>query len=146
MRLPLLCAALPLPGQGLDDWTRVKGLAAGREVEIYLAAKAKLKGPLISVDDQSITVAGKSIPKADVRKVRLRSAGGRGLNAAKGAAIGAGVLASVVLVGLLFTNGSDGGEVASWQRGRWGNVGSDYRSLLCWPHHRLSGGSLSLIG
>ncbi|MCX6594745.1 MAG: hypothetical protein NTV70_00070 [Acidobacteria bacterium] len=111
MRLLLLCAALPLLGQGLDDWTRVKGLAAGREVEIYLAAKTKLKGPLVSVDDQSITLAGKSIPKADVRKVRVRSAGGRGLNAAKGAAIGAGVLAGLVLVALLFTNGSDGGEV-----------------------------------
>lgn len=78
MRFLLLCAALPMFGQGLDDWGRVKGLTAGREVEIYLTAKTKLKGPLESVDDQSITLAGKSIPKAKVRKVRVRSAAGRG--------------------------------------------------------------------
>ncbi len=126
MRLVLLLMALPLCGQGLDDWGRVRALAPGREVEMQLAGRTKLKGPLVSVDEQSITLAGKSIPKAEVRKVRVRSGSGRGLNAAKGAAIGAGAAAGLVLIALAANGGSDnaGAAVASSLSGgaTWGAI------------------------
>lgn len=113
---------LLLFGQAADknDWSSVKALLAGVEVSIETTSGRKLRGPLDSVSDTSVTVSvngrSETVDRADLRKLYSLSKGSRGKGIAIGAAVGAGVGAGVGFGALGATGGSDdtGGVLASF--------------------------------
>ena len=89
MKLTQLLLAASLLCQA-KDWALVKQIPAQQLVEVVVP-KDRISGRLQSVTDDAIVIEtnqqSKSIPKAEIRRVAIRSASGRGKNAAIGAAI-----------------------------------------------------------
>lgn len=95
-----------------SDWSILSSISPGRKVKLKLAGQS-LSGEFQGADADSITIRianqSQSHPKANIRRVALRTPKGRALNAAKGAAIGGAIGA---VVGFLIPGDFVRGETA----------------------------------
>jgi hypothetical protein len=108
----------PLAAQATDSssWASVRGLTAGRTIEVIARQGATIKGALAGVSDDSITVNAKhrtvAVPRSEVSLVRVRSGKGRKY-ALIGAAIGAGAGLGLGVAGGESLSNGGGGDLAN---------------------------------
>jgi hypothetical protein len=107
-------------------WNRVQSLKPGEKVEVHRITKKKLRGALVSVASDSITVEVQNlpiaIPRSEIRRLKVESESQRSKNAAIGAGIGAGggIAAAIILDGAL----TDGNGVSGSAAVLLGGLGS----------------------
>lgn len=90
----VLCMACAAFAQSKSAWESLSALQTGHKIEVKTNAK-KVSGAFVSVSDTAISLQApggeETIPRTDVRSVKLMENKHRLRNAAIGAAIGAGV-------------------------------------------------------
>jgi len=107
-------------------WNRVQSLKPGEKVEVHRIKKKKLRGALVSVASDSVTVEVQNlpiaIPRSEIRRLKVESESQRSKNAAIGAGIGAGggIAAAIILDGAL----TDGNGVSGSAAVLLGGLGS----------------------
>jgi hypothetical protein len=100
------------------DWSRVQSLRTGERVEVHRIKKKKISGTIVAVTFDSVTVEQKgsssTIPKSEIKKLKVESAAQRTNNALIGAGIGVagGVTTAVILDGAL-TDGNGTSSAAA---------------------------------
>lgn len=82
-----------------DSWLLMRGIYPGQDTHVHTSDGRKYKGRFISASDDTVVIrSGKgdtAHAKKDIKKVSVRTAGGRWRNAGIGAAIGAVTIGGV---------------------------------------------------
>jgi hypothetical protein len=135
--------AMPCAAFGQTDrssWENLSALGAGHKVEVVEMNSKKVSGAFVNFTDAGISLQGaggeQTIPRQDVRRVKLMENKHRLRNTAIGAAIGAAAGAGA-LAGLV--NGSEGGfnftaQGAGIGAGAGAVIGAIVGAL--WPSHQ----------
>jgi hypothetical protein len=135
--------AMPCAAFGQTDrssWENLSALGAGHKVEVVEMNSKKVSGAFVNFTDAGISLEGaggeQTIPRQDVRRVKLMENKHRLRNTAIGAAIGAAAGAGA-LAGLV--NGSEGGfnftaQGAGIGAGAGAVIGAIVGAL--WPSHQ----------
>jgi hypothetical protein len=105
-------------GQLDEQWRRVEALAAGESVKIRQMTGKTVEGFVVAVTNDAVTATTKggavTIPRSDIREVKVKSSSRQKQNAFIGGAIGgtSGVVTAVILDGAL-TDGDGVSEAAA---------------------------------
>ena len=119
-----LLLLLMVPGFGLaqssqNNWDNLKQLRAGQKIEVVDTSMKSLRGPLVSVSEEAITLqVGKSqesIERAKVVRVSVRDTSHRTRNMLLGAGIlgGVALAATAVPLGISSNEGTSCGACAA---------------------------------
>jgi len=109
----LSCSLVALGQAPRDSWDNLKGLRPGEKIEVVDASMKMLKGPLVSVSDEAITLqVGKSeqsVARAEVVRVSVRDTSHRTRNMLLGSGIAGGIAIAAAAVPLMI-NSNEGGS------------------------------------
>ena len=109
----LLVPAFALAQSAKDSWGNLKQLRAGQKIEVVDTSMKSLRGPLVSVSEEAITLrVGKSqecIERAKVVRVSVRDNSHR----ARNMLLGSGILGGIALAATAVPLGISGNEGTS---------------------------------